>query len=150
MKEILDRCGIQVDRHGFCNCPLHKGDRTASMKVYEKDFYCFGCGKGGDFITFVKLYQGLNFQEACEWISGETLTRKTKRQLAVAQIKRREKENALKRTKEELKQVNDSFSGLWHSLLTSEPFSDEWTENYNKWQLLCYKQEQLLTELGVI
>ena len=118
------------------------------MKIYEKDFYCFGCGKGGDFIKFVQLYHNLNFQEACEWISGEKLTRKTRTQLAIARMQRKDKENAVKRKRKELQNINNSLEGLWQKYLNSEPFSDEWTSSYNKWQLLCYKQEQLLTELG--
>lgn len=150
MKDILKRCDIQVDRHGFCNCPLHNGDHTASMKVYDKDFYCFGCGAGGDFITFVELYQNLSFKEACEWISGEHLTSKTRTQLAIARIERQQKEKAAKQMREDLKRINSSFTGLWQKILRAEPFSDEWAKAYNKWQMLCYQQEQLLTQLGAI
>jgi DNA primase len=150
MRDILGRCGIQTDRHGFCKCCFHDGDNTASMKVYEKDFYCFGCGKGGDLIRFVMLYHNLRFKEACEWISGEKLSGSAKEQLALMRIKRKEAEKKKKRLREELNNVNKEFTGLWQKVLNSEPLSDEWTSAYNKWQLLCYKQEQIIAELGVI
>ena len=44
MRDILARYGIQPNRAGFIQCPFHKGDREPSMKIYEKDFHCFGCG----------------------------------------------------------------------------------------------------------
>jgi len=36
-------------------CPFHD-EKTPSFSVnpLEKLFYCFGCGKGGDLITFVR------------------------------------------------------------------------------------------------
>ena len=36
-------------------CPFHE-ERTPSFSVEaaEKLFHCFGCGKGGDLITFVR------------------------------------------------------------------------------------------------
>ena len=120
------------------------------MKVYEKDFYCFGCGKGGDLIRFVMLYHNLRFKEACEWISGEKLSGSAREQLALMRIKRKEAEKRKKRLREELDNVNKEFTGLWQKVLNSEPLSDEWTSAYNKWQLLCYKQEQIVAELGVI
>ena len=52
-------------------CPFHE-ERTPSFSVnpVEKLFYCFGCGKGGDLITFVRESEGLDFTEAVEWIAG--------------------------------------------------------------------------------
>ena len=148
MKDILARCGVKVDRHDFCTCPFHKGDHTASMKVYDKSFYCFGCCKGGDIIQFVRLYHNLDFKEACEWISGERLTRRTKEQMAIAEIKRKEEEKKKVRLRRELDIVNKDFSNLWNIILTAEPLTEEWGNAYNKWQYLCYKQEQLLLDLG--
>ncbi|TML52970.1 MAG: hypothetical protein E6G21_03865 [Actinobacteria bacterium] len=51
-------------------CPFHE-EKTASFSVnpVEKLFYCFGCGKGGDIITFVRETEQLEFAEAVEWLA---------------------------------------------------------------------------------
>jgi DNA primase len=51
-------------------CPFHE-ERTPSFSVnpVEKLFYCFGCGKGGDIITFVRETEQLDFPEAVEWLA---------------------------------------------------------------------------------
>ena len=51
-------------------CPFHE-ERTPSFSVNpaEKLFYCFGCGKGGDLITFVRETEQLDFAEAVEWLA---------------------------------------------------------------------------------
>ena len=51
-------------------CPFHE-ERTPSFSVnpVEKLFYCFGCNKGGDVITFVRETEQLDFAEALEWLA---------------------------------------------------------------------------------
>ncbi|HTS73100.1 MAG TPA: DNA primase [Gaiellaceae bacterium] len=51
-------------------CPFHD-EKTPSFSVnpVEKLFYCFGCGKGGDLITFVRETEQLDFAEAVEWLA---------------------------------------------------------------------------------
>jgi DNA primase len=51
-------------------CPFHE-ERTPSFSVNAPDklFYCFGCGKGGDVITFVRETEQLDFAEAVEWLA---------------------------------------------------------------------------------
>src|ERR1700681_3133359 len=51
-------------------CPFHE-ERTPSFSVnpVDKLYYCFGCGKGGDMISFVKETQGLDFAGAIEWLA---------------------------------------------------------------------------------
>jgi DNA primase len=51
-------------------CPFHE-ERTPSFSVnpVEKLFYCFGCSKGGDLITFVRETEGLDFAGAVEWLA---------------------------------------------------------------------------------
>jgi DNA primase len=51
-------------------CPFHE-ERTPSFSVnaHDKLFYCFGCGKGGDVITFVRETEQLDFAEAVEWLA---------------------------------------------------------------------------------
>lgn len=52
---------------GMVKCPFHN-DKTPSMSVnIEKNmFYCFGCGAGGDPITFVQKIDNLSFIDACK------------------------------------------------------------------------------------
>jgi DNA primase len=51
-------------------CPFHE-ERTPSFSVnaVDKLFYCFGCGKGGDGISFVRELEQLDFAEAVEWLA---------------------------------------------------------------------------------
>jgi DNA primase len=51
-------------------CPFHD-EKTPSFSVNPADklFYCFGCGKGGDIISFVRETEQLDFAEAVEWLA---------------------------------------------------------------------------------
>ena len=51
-------------------CPFHD-EKTPSFSVNpaEKLFYCFGCGVGGDIITFVRETEQLDFAEAVELLA---------------------------------------------------------------------------------
>lgn len=51
-------------------CPFHE-ERTPSFSVnpVDKLFYCFGCGKGGDLISFVCETESLDFAGAIEWLA---------------------------------------------------------------------------------
>jgi DNA primase len=50
-------------------CPFHE-ERTPSFSVnpVDKLYYCFGCGKGGDVISFVRETENLDFVGAVEWL----------------------------------------------------------------------------------
>ena len=49
----------------MCCCPFH-GERTPSFSVSpaKNICKCFSCGKGGDPVQFVMLYEGLDYREA--------------------------------------------------------------------------------------
>lgn len=51
-------------------CPFH-GEKTPSFTVYphSDSFYCFGCGAGGDTVTFVKLIENLDYIEAVRFLA---------------------------------------------------------------------------------
>jgi DNA primase len=51
-------------------CPFHE-ERTPSFSVnaVDKLFYCFGCGKKGDIVTFVRETENLDFVGAVEWLA---------------------------------------------------------------------------------
>src|SRR5512146_1016832 len=52
-------------------CPGHE-EKTPSFSVnpVDKLYYCFGCGKGGDVISFVRETESLDFVGAVEWLAG--------------------------------------------------------------------------------
>ena len=51
-------------------CPFH-GEKTPSFNIYTEtgSFYCFGCGKGGDIITFVMNIENLDYMEAVKFLA---------------------------------------------------------------------------------
>ena len=57
----LKRAGID----SVARCPFHN-ERTPSFRVYKnsKSFYCFGCGAGGDVVTFVMRIENLDYIQA--------------------------------------------------------------------------------------
>jgi DNA primase len=51
-------------------CPFH-GEKTPSFNVSpgRNIFKCFGCGKGGDAITFLREHENMSFEDAVRWIA---------------------------------------------------------------------------------
>ncbi len=51
-------------------CPFHN-EKTPSFTVYpdNQSFYCFGCGKGGDVITFAREIENLDYMEAVKLLA---------------------------------------------------------------------------------
>src|SRR5437667_3851043 len=54
-------------------CPFHQ-EKTPSFSVSpaKQVFYCFGCNKGGDAITFLRELEHLSYVEAVERLAQET------------------------------------------------------------------------------
>lgn len=52
-----------------CCCPFHS-EKTPSFVVFEEtdSFYCFGCGAGGDVITFIEKIENLEYIEAVKFL----------------------------------------------------------------------------------
>lgn len=51
-------------------CPFHS-EKTPSFVVYPADnsFYCFGCGIGGNVVTFVRQIEHLDYPDAIEFLA---------------------------------------------------------------------------------
>ena len=67
MREVLLHYGYEPNRAKFICCPFHN-EKTPSMKIYEQDFHCFGCGEHGDVISFVQKLFGLSFPDTLKKI----------------------------------------------------------------------------------
>lgn len=54
-------------------CPFHN-EKTPSFTVYinTQSYYCFGCGAGGDAITFIKNIENLDYGEAVKALADKS------------------------------------------------------------------------------
>ena len=82
IQEVIRRTDITDLVGGYVNlkhrgrthtglCPFHN-EKTPSFVVYPEtqSFYCFGCGVGGDAITFVKRINNLDYVEAVRFLAS--------------------------------------------------------------------------------
>jgi DNA primase len=77
-------------------CPFHS-EKTPSFGInpVEKLFYCHGCHKGGDLITFVRETEGLDFAQAVEWLADRTGTQLEYEETSPEQEARRKRRDRL-------------------------------------------------------
>lgn len=81
LEEIRDRNDIEDVISSYVNlkrqgrllkglCPFHN-EKTPSFTVYPetKSFYCFGCGAGGEVITFIRRIENLDYVEAIRMLA---------------------------------------------------------------------------------
>lgn len=81
LREVGDRNRIEDIAASYVNlrrrgknlvglCPFHN-EKTPSFCVYPENnsFYCFGCNKGGDVITFIMGVENLDFSEAVKFLA---------------------------------------------------------------------------------
>ncbi len=82
IEEIRYRCDIEdvigsyvtlkragSNKHGLC--PFHS-EKTPSFTVFPatKSFYCFGCGAGGDVVTFIQKMENLDYVGSLEFLAA--------------------------------------------------------------------------------
>ena len=60
----------RTGRDHVCSCPFHS-EKTPSCHIYSESqsFYCFGCGAGGDVITFIRLIERLDYVESVKFLA---------------------------------------------------------------------------------
>lgn len=64
---------VSLKRRGSTSiglCPFHN-EKTPSFTVYNdtQSFYCFGCGAGGDAVTFIKKIENLDYMDALKLLA---------------------------------------------------------------------------------
>lgn len=74
--DITDVVGsyVQLRHRGRMHtglCPFHS-EKTPSFFVYPEtqSFYCFGCGAGGDVISFIKKINNLDYVESVKYLAS--------------------------------------------------------------------------------
>lgn len=60
----------RAGRDFVCLCPFHN-EKTPSCYIHpdREFFHCFGCGAGGDVITFIMKYRNLDYVEAIKYLA---------------------------------------------------------------------------------
>jgi phage/plasmid primase-like uncharacterized protein len=101
--EIAERYGVEIDRRKskpasgdfWARCCFHE-ERSASLHLKERGaeswFKCFGCGEGGDLITFHRKLTGGSFRAAVEAIGGGAHVEPDPELLAAREQAKRERE----------------------------------------------------------
>lgn len=87
---------VQLKKRGrtfVCNCPFHS-EKTPSFTVFPdtQSFYCFGCGAGGDVITFTMKAENLDFMDAVKLLAERS-------GMEVPERNKKTSDNAHKRTR---------------------------------------------------
>lgn len=111
---VVDVIGghVHLKRHGRIYkglCPFHS-EKTPSFTVYPdtQSYYCFGCGAGGDIISFAKEINGLTYVEAVKMLaqqSGMPLP---------------DEDDKLSRLKSRIYEMNKIAARYFHANLNSE------------------------------
>lgn len=142
--EIASR-GIEINRTGFCRCPIHANDDTPSMKIYDSQnaWYCYACQKGGDIIDFVQLVDHLSFRDACRQISGEDLTRESRARIDRAKLKREAERIREQKQRRKERELESKICDYWNEMKEYEPTSMMWGWLYGKWQKALYRYSEL-------
>ena len=83
-------------------CPFHQ-EKTGSFSVSpgKQVFYCFGCGKGGDAITFLRELEHLSYVEAIERLASAAGVTLRYEGDSAAERQRAERRKALYRANEQ-------------------------------------------------
>ena len=106
-------------------CPFHS-EKTPSFTVYPENgsFYCFGCGVGGDVITFTGLIENLDYIESIKLLAERSNI----------QLPEDGYDNSFQKVKNTVYDINRETAKFFHNYL----MSDE-----GKWALDYYKNRGL-------
>ena len=141
-------------------CPFHN-EKTPSFTVYPESnsFYCYGCGAGGDIISFVRRMDNLDYIEAVKSVAqmagvpmpedgyDDTLSKKRMRLLSANREAARFFNDCLMNLKN--KKALDYFLNRGLSINTIRRFGlgyapDGWHELINHMRSLGFSEEELV------
>lgn len=118
-----------------CACPIHGGDNPTAFSIYFKDgkwlWNCFtgNCG-GGDSITFIEKWKGLDFRRACEWITGgEIEDTEAMRESAAVRLEQARLERIAAQEREDArrKELQVAERHLYYHKMRTQYHKDVWT-----------------------
>lgn len=92
-------------------CPFHH-EKTPSFTVSEekKIFHCFGCGVGGNVISFLMKIENINFPESIKKLGEKTGVAIPEAEMSASERKKRDKQ-------ERLYEINELALRFFHKIL---------------------------------
>ena len=111
-------------RRGFCRCLFHD-EKSPSMKLYDKNYHCFGCGAHGDVIALTAKIFGTSVLEAAKRINLDfSLGIDMDKPLSHSQI------TMITRRREEEIEYKEWESNAWNVLTDYCKLLREWRSRY--------------------
>jgi DNA primase catalytic core len=133
---FMQDCGIELKKNGKGYkgyCPFHEDNKTPSLSVTpDKNLWqCFGCGKGGDIIEFVQLFDQVDFPAAVAklkmYLGNNTKTIKNSKK---AVKKKTEPENNPEKTLTPANiKVLSRVIDFYHTAFCEDPRGSEYLES---------------------
>jgi len=122
LQELKARCDLSEVAASYVNlrhagrnmvglCPFHN-EKTPSFNVFPENgsFYCFGCGAGGDVITFIRRIENLDYMEAIRFLA----------QRAGLQVPEGSVDDGMSRLKARIMEINRETARFYNAVLNSE------------------------------
>ena len=151
MREVVGRYGFQPNKAGFICCPFHH-EKTASLKVYEDSFHCFGCHAGGDIFKFVQLIEECDFKKAFAILGGtydhKPMSDKALNRITRQQKARQTKENKIAKLSAEYVEACDQLHHCQKAIDYAPRDSEIYADALKKAVYLDYKIDCLFEELA--
>ncbi|MBK1881524.1 DNA primase [Luteolibacter pohnpeiensis] len=109
---------IPVKRQGSqfkALCPFHN-EKTPSFTInpHRQTFHCFGCGKGGDAIAFIREYENLPFTDAVQRLAQRA-------GITVVETESNPQEERARRARGRLLDLHRESAAFFHRLLMKDP-----------------------------
>ncbi len=117
---------IRRGRNCVCLCPFHS-EKSPSCTVYleSSSFYCFGCGAGGDVITFIMKIENLDYVEAIKFLADR----------AGMAMPEDAKNNESSRIKSRVLEINRTAARFFYDTLTRSPDGEKGRRYFSERQL---------------
>jgi DNA primase len=155
MLDIVRKYGLQPTKRGFISCPFHS-EKTASLRVYRKDFYCFACGATGDIFSFVSRIENVDFKDAFLILGGDygkpskeaellRIRMKEVEEKRRFEVEKRKEAERLVYEKIDNNRVMINLMSAWMKRL--KPLSDEWCDCMKMREHCQFENEQIINYL---
>lgn len=117
---------IRRGRGCVCLCPFHS-EKSPSCTLYldNNSFYCFGCGAGGDVITFIMKIENLGYVEAIKFLAER----------AGMAMPEDAKNNESSRIKSRILEINRTAARFFFDTLTRSPDGEKGRRYFTERQL---------------